>query len=330
MQPATTLTIASVGSSMPGSATSSKRMSPGGVDGGCAHDRILARTGAPGRAGRSTRHGESGVISYLRYVVGMADDYKGRIGQPHPRRPQARAAHPAPAGRAARHQPERDQTGSRRATRTSPWRCSRASVPRLDSEIVAWVPARTHLRVDGPTTLSGSIDVKTSKNAGVALLCALAAQQGPYDAAQGGRASRRSTASSRCSTRSVSPPVAQRGQRPRDRPAGRAHPARRRSTRRPRGVPARSSCSSARSCTATTSSTCPTPAAATSASAPSERTMSALRPSAWRSRPPTAATHASVNRTIEPGRPIVAHTERGDSVTENAADGGPRSTPAPR
>ena len=31
---------------------------------------------------------------------------------------------------------------------------------------------RTHLRVNGPTTLRGSIDVKTSKNAGVALLCA--------------------------------------------------------------------------------------------------------------------------------------------------------------
>ncbi|MFZ2501624.1 MAG: helix-turn-helix domain-containing protein, partial [Nocardioides sp.] len=40
----------------------------------------------------------------------------------------------------------------------------------LDSEIVALGP--THLRVTGPTTLSGSIDVKTSKNAGVALLCA--------------------------------------------------------------------------------------------------------------------------------------------------------------
>jgi UDP-N-acetylglucosamine 1-carboxyvinyltransferase len=49
----------------------------------------------------------------------------------------------------------------------------------LDSEIVALGAGPTHLRVDGPTTLSGSIDVKTSKNAGVA------AQQGPYDAAQG-------------------------------------------------------------------------------------------------------------------------------------------------
>ncbi|MCW2764076.1 MAG: UDP-N-acetylglucosamine 1-carboxyvinyltransferase [Nocardioides sp.] len=42
----------------------------------------------------------------------------------------------------------------------------------LDSEIVALGGGPTHLRVTGPTTLSGSIDVKTSKNAGVALLCA--------------------------------------------------------------------------------------------------------------------------------------------------------------
>src|SRR4029453_8434387 len=42
----------------------------------------------------------------------------------------------------------------------------------LDSEIVALGAGPTHLRVNGPTTLSGSIDVKPSKNAGVALLCA--------------------------------------------------------------------------------------------------------------------------------------------------------------
>lgn len=42
----------------------------------------------------------------------------------------------------------------------------------LDSEIVALGAGPTHLRVKGPTTLAGSIDVKTSKNAGVALLCA--------------------------------------------------------------------------------------------------------------------------------------------------------------
>src|SRR6476659_4883447 len=42
----------------------------------------------------------------------------------------------------------------------------------LDSEIVALGAGPTHLRVSGPTELSGSIDVKSSKNAGVALLCA--------------------------------------------------------------------------------------------------------------------------------------------------------------
>ncbi|RJS47235.1 UDP-N-acetylglucosamine 1-carboxyvinyltransferase [Nocardioides cavernaquae] len=42
----------------------------------------------------------------------------------------------------------------------------------LDSEIVSLSTGPLHLRVTGPTTLSGSIAVKTSKNAGVALLCA--------------------------------------------------------------------------------------------------------------------------------------------------------------
>jgi len=42
----------------------------------------------------------------------------------------------------------------------------------LDSEIVSLGAGPSHLRVTGPTTLSGSIEVKSSKNAGVALLCA--------------------------------------------------------------------------------------------------------------------------------------------------------------
>ena len=48
----------------------------------------------------------------------------------------------------------------------------------LDSEIVSFGVGPTHLRVTGPTTLSGSIDVKSSKNAGVALLCASLLNQG--------------------------------------------------------------------------------------------------------------------------------------------------------
>jgi UDP-N-acetylglucosamine 1-carboxyvinyltransferase len=42
----------------------------------------------------------------------------------------------------------------------------------LDEPLVSIGGGPMHLRVAGPTTLSGSIDVKTSKNAGVALLCA--------------------------------------------------------------------------------------------------------------------------------------------------------------
>jgi UDP-N-acetylglucosamine 1-carboxyvinyltransferase len=42
----------------------------------------------------------------------------------------------------------------------------------LDSEIVSLGSGPTHLRVNGPTELSGSIEVKSSKNAGVALLAA--------------------------------------------------------------------------------------------------------------------------------------------------------------
>src|SRR3954451_21445516 len=42
----------------------------------------------------------------------------------------------------------------------------------LDEPLVSIGGGPMHLRVTGPTTLSGSIDVKTSKNAGVALLCA--------------------------------------------------------------------------------------------------------------------------------------------------------------
>ena len=49
----------------------------------------------------------------------------------------------------------------------------------LDSEIVAMgASGPSHLRVKGGTTLSGAIDVKSSKNAGVALLCASLLNEG--------------------------------------------------------------------------------------------------------------------------------------------------------
>ncbi len=49
----------------------------------------------------------------------------------------------------------------------------------LDRPIVSLGAGPTHLRVTGPTTLSGSIEVKSSKNAGVALLCASLLNRGP-------------------------------------------------------------------------------------------------------------------------------------------------------
>src|SRR3954451_24322528 len=48
----------------------------------------------------------------------------------------------------------------------------------LDSEIVSFGAGPTRLRVTGPTRLSGSITVKSSKNAGVALLCATLLNRG--------------------------------------------------------------------------------------------------------------------------------------------------------
>lgn len=48
----------------------------------------------------------------------------------------------------------------------------------LDEQLVSIGNGQTHLRVTGPTRLSGEIEVKTSKNAGVALLCAALLNRG--------------------------------------------------------------------------------------------------------------------------------------------------------
>ncbi|MFL6060017.1 MAG: UDP-N-acetylglucosamine 1-carboxyvinyltransferase [Marmoricola sp.] len=48
----------------------------------------------------------------------------------------------------------------------------------LDEQLVSIGAGPVHLRVTGPTTLSGSIEVKSSKNAGVALLCAALLNKG--------------------------------------------------------------------------------------------------------------------------------------------------------
>ncbi|MCW2736224.1 UDP-N-acetylglucosamine 1-carboxyvinyltransferase [Nocardioides sp.] len=185
----------------------------------------------------------------------------------------------------------------------------------LDSEIVALGAGPTHLRVDGPTTLSGSIDVKTSKNAGVALLCASLLNKGRTTLRKVARIEEVNRLlevlnSLGVATRWVGDdndleiiPPTELNLAAIDEAAA----------RRTRSVimflgpllhrydefdlPYAGGCNLG------------------------ERTvephMSALRPFGLDVKATDGSYHASVNRTIEPSRPIVL-TERGDSVTENA------------
>ncbi|WP_323792482.1 UDP-N-acetylglucosamine 1-carboxyvinyltransferase [Nocardioides sp.] len=101
----------------------------------------------------------------------MSDDYKGRIGnlirdaRKHRGLTQTQLADRLATSQSAVNRIEK---GHQNLSLEMLARIGAA----LDSEIVAVGAGPTHLRIQGPTTLSGSIDVKTSKNAGVALLCA--------------------------------------------------------------------------------------------------------------------------------------------------------------
>ncbi|MBA2773003.1 MAG: UDP-N-acetylglucosamine 1-carboxyvinyltransferase [Nocardioidaceae bacterium] len=102
----------------------------------------------------------------------MTDDYLGRIGRlirdarTHRGYTQARLATVLATSQSAVNRIER---GHQNLTLEMLARIGEA----LDSEIVSLgAPGPMHLRVAGGTTLSGTIDVKSSKNAGVALLCA--------------------------------------------------------------------------------------------------------------------------------------------------------------
>ena len=185
----------------------------------------------------------------------------------------------------------------------------------LDSEIVALGAGPTHLRVDGPTTLSGSIDVKTSKNAGVALLCASLLNKGRTTLRKVARIEEVNRLlevlnSMGVVTRWIGDDNDLEIIPPADLDLAAIDEA---AARRTRSVimflgpllhrydefdlPYAGGCNLG------------------------ERTvephMSALRPFGLDVKATDGSYHASVNRTIEPTRPIVL-TERGDSVTENA------------
>jgi UDP-N-acetylglucosamine 1-carboxyvinyltransferase len=107
----------------------------------------------------------------MRYRETVTDDYKGRIGnlirdaRKHRGLTQQQLAERLATSQSAVNRIEK---GHQNLSLEMLARIGAA----LDSEIVALGAGPVHLRVNGPTTLSGSIDVKTSKNAGVALLCA--------------------------------------------------------------------------------------------------------------------------------------------------------------
>ena len=185
----------------------------------------------------------------------------------------------------------------------------------LDSEIVALGAGPTHLRVTGPTTLSGSIEVKTSKNAGVALLCASLLNRGRTTLRKVARIEEVNRllevlASLGVHTRWLNDqndleivPPAEFDLAHIDEEAA----------RRTRSVlmflgPLLHRADSfelpyAGGCNLGTRTI--------------EPHMSALRPFGLEVKATDGAYHANVNRAIEPQRPIVL-TERGDTVTENA------------
>src|SRR3954454_8933816 len=172
MQAATTLMTASVGSSGLGSGRSSRRMSNGAWI-------VATRIAPPYDVVHDTARPLCS-ISYLRYLRPVTEDYLARIGKlirdarVHRGWTQQELAAVLNTSQSAVNRMER---GHQNITLEMVARIGEA----LDSEIVTFGPplqGPTHLRVTGPTTLSGSIEVKSSKKAGVALLCATLLNRG--------------------------------------------------------------------------------------------------------------------------------------------------------
>jgi UDP-N-acetylglucosamine 1-carboxyvinyltransferase len=185
----------------------------------------------------------------------------------------------------------------------------------LDSEIVALGGGPTHLRVTGPTTLSGNIDVKTSKNAGVALLCASLLNRGRTTLRKVARIEEVNRllevlGSLGVQTRWLNDDNDLEIVPPADLDLGNIDEA---AARRTRSVIMFLGPLLHR----TDSFELPYAGGCNLGTRTVEPHMSALRPFGLEVKATDGSYHAQVNRAIEPGRPIVL-TERGDTVTENA------------
>ena len=142
----------------------------------------------------------------------------------------------------------------------------------LESELINLGPTGpTHLRVAGGRPLRGSVVVKSSKNAAVALLCAALLNRGRTTLRNVARIVEVERILDVLRSIGVSATWDDDGPRPHARRPRRARPGRHRRRRRPADpqhhhVPGPAAAPGARP------SSCPTPAAATSAPAPSSRT----------------------------------------------------------
>lgn len=185
----------------------------------------------------------------------------------------------------------------------------------LESEIVAVGAGPTHLRVTGPTTLTGSIDVKTSKNAGVALLCASLLNRGRTTLRKVARIEEVNRllevlGSLGVQTKWLNADNDLEIIPPRELDLDHIDEA---AARRTRSVIMFLGPLLHRADTFEL----PYAGGCNLGTRTVEPHMSALRPFGLEVKATDGSYHAQVNRAIEPGRPIVL-TERGDTVTENA------------
>lgn len=244
----------------------------------------------------------------------MTDGYKGRIGnlirdaRKHRGLTQAQLAERLGTSQSAINRIEKGQQN-----------LSLEMIARigsaLESEIVALGAGPTHLRVTGPTELSGAIDVKTSKNAGVALLCATLLNKGRTTLRKVARIEEVNRLlevlnSLGVQTRWLNADNDLEIIPPKDLRLGNIDEV---AARRTRSVIMFLGPLLHRE----DSFELPYAGGCQLGTRTVEPHMSALRPFGLEVKATDGSYHASVNRAIEPGRPIVL-TERGDTVTENA------------